>query len=146
MSVIHATCVAIDRAGVLLRGDPGAGKSDLALRLIDEGAVLVADDYCQIGVENGVLIAETPPQIAGKIEVRGYGIVTMPFLSRTAVRLVVDLTASATIPRLPESTTAKLMDVTVAQAFIDPVSASASARVRTILHDLAGVAGKEKSA
>ncbi|RME65602.1 MAG: aldolase, partial [Alphaproteobacteria bacterium] len=48
MERVHGTCVAIDGAGVLILGPSGAGKSDFALRLIDEGAVLVADDYTDV--------------------------------------------------------------------------------------------------
>lgn len=73
-SLIHATAVAIDSQGVLLMGASGSGKSDLALRLIDRGAVLVCDDYCDIidGISGPEIHAK--PGISGKIEVRGVGI------------------------------------------------------------------------
>ena len=45
---IHASCVAAGSGGVLILGNSGQGKSDLALRLIDKGARLVADDRCDI--------------------------------------------------------------------------------------------------
>ncbi|MEQ9448012.1 MAG: HPr kinase/phosphatase C-terminal domain-containing protein, partial [Rhodospirillaceae bacterium] len=79
-AVIDGTCVSIDGQGVLLRGAPGAGKSDLALRLIDAGASLVSDDYCEVTVMDGALALNPPASIAGKIEIRGYGIVTLPFV------------------------------------------------------------------
>ncbi|WCT71951.1 HPr kinase/phosphatase C-terminal domain-containing protein [Sphingomonas naphthae] len=72
---IHATCVAIDGRAVLLIGPSGSGKSDLALRLIDRGAKLVADDRTILDPVAGELRASVPATIAGQIEVRGVGIV-----------------------------------------------------------------------
>ncbi|MGE3652127.1 MAG: HPr kinase/phosphorylase, partial [Reyranellaceae bacterium] len=77
-SQIHATCVALPEGGVLLRGDSGAGKSDLALRLIDGGARLVADDRTDLMREGDLLIARAPTSIAGLIEARGLGILRLP--------------------------------------------------------------------
>src|SRR6516162_9304950 len=73
---IHASCAARDGAGVLLLGPPGSGKSDLALRLLDCGFMLVADD--RVEVEGGV--ARPPPALAGLLEVRGLGILRLPYL------------------------------------------------------------------
>src|SRR5690606_18170052 len=75
MLLIHATCVVIGEIGVILRGPSGSGKSDLALRLVDTGGLLVADDQVFLSVENGALVARAPPTISGKLEVRGLGIV-----------------------------------------------------------------------
>ena len=60
MEYAHATTVAIDGRGVLDRGAPGGGKSDLALRLIDAGARLVADDQNGLRRDGGRLIAAAP--------------------------------------------------------------------------------------
>jgi serine kinase of HPr protein (carbohydrate metabolism regulator) len=107
---IHATCVRIGRAGValkapasagvLLLGDSGAGKSDLALRLIGRGAKLVADDRTELSVERGRLIARAPKSISGLMEVRGVGIVEMPHAASAHIVLVVDLAGK--VKRLPE--------------------------------------------
>ncbi len=97
---IHATCVRIGRKGVLLLGKSGAGKSDLALRLIGRGAVLVADDRCDLTVVNGVLTAGVPKTIAGMLEVRGVGIVKYPYAAHAPIALAVDL--SGPVRRLPE--------------------------------------------
>src|SRR5262249_18332162 len=97
---IHASCVAMDSAGVLLLGRSGAGKSDLALRLIDDGAVLVADDRVLLSARKGVLRASAPDSIRGLIEIRGLGIVTMPVKNTAAVRLAVQLGREG--PRLPQ--------------------------------------------
>ncbi|MEO7680691.1 MAG: aldolase, partial [Sphingomonas sp.] len=88
---IHATTVAIRGRGVALLGASGSGKSDLALRLIDRGAVLVSDDYTEIGAIDGVVMAKAPRTIAGLIEVRGVGIVTVPHLDNVEIALAVQL-------------------------------------------------------
>src|SRR3546814_3116989 len=72
---IHASCVAPGHGGVLILGQSGQGKSDLALRLMDRGARLVADDRCDIWHERGRLWCRPPETLAGKIEVRGIGII-----------------------------------------------------------------------
>jgi HPr kinase/phosphorylase len=104
--LVHGTCVALGRRGALLRGKPGSGKSDLALRFLalpGDGELqpaLVADD--QVWVEaKGALLASPPNIIAGKIEVRGLGIVKMPFLAQAALVLVCDLVNDKDVPRMP---------------------------------------------
>src|SRR3546814_17916312 len=71
---IHASCVAAGNGGVLILGNSGQGKSDLALRLIDRGARLVADDRCDIWFERGRLWCRPPENLPGKLAVRGIGI------------------------------------------------------------------------
>lgn len=98
---VHATCVAIGGRGVLLRGRSGSGKSDLALRLIDRGARLVSDDYTLLLEGNGRIYARAPERIAGKLEVRGVGIVELEAVTDISVCLIADLDR---IPeRLPEA-------------------------------------------
>ena len=91
---IHASCAARDGAGVLLLGPPGSGKSDLALRLLDCGFMLVADD--RVEVDEGV--ARPPAALAGLLEVRGVGILRLPYLQSVRLALAVELTEP---PRLP---------------------------------------------
>ncbi len=97
---LHASSVATEGRAVLITGRSGSGKSDLALRLIDRGARLVSDDYTMVKRLKGRLYAAPPPNIAGKIEVRGIGIVAMENVSDIPVCLVVDLDRGAT--RMPE--------------------------------------------
>jgi serine kinase of HPr protein (carbohydrate metabolism regulator) len=98
---VHATGVAIGGRGILIRGRSGSGKSDLALRLIDRGARLVSDDYTILRARNGRLWAEAPETIAGKLEVRGVGIVELPPATDVPVCLIADLDRIA--ERLPEA-------------------------------------------
>jgi serine kinase of HPr protein (carbohydrate metabolism regulator) len=88
---LHATSVAIAGRAVLLSGPSGSGKSDLALRLIDRGGTLVSDDYTLVKRVDGRLVATAPTTIAGKMEVRGIGIVDLPSVSEAPVALLVDL-------------------------------------------------------
>jgi serine kinase of HPr protein (carbohydrate metabolism regulator) len=91
MSPIHASCVAINAKGVLITGVSGSGKSDLALRLMDRGAQLVSDDYTELTKESGRLIARPPIRLAGMLEVRGLGIITVPFCPFITVAMHIDL-------------------------------------------------------
>ena len=98
---VHTSCVAIGGRAVLIGGRSGRGKSDLALRLIDRGAELVSDDYTFVKRVGGALIASPPDTIAGKLEVRGVGILEYPPARDVPVVLFVDLDAEA--ERLPQS-------------------------------------------
>jgi hypothetical protein len=101
-TIVHATCVARRGQGVLLMGDSGIGKSDLALRLIHDGWSLVADDRTVLALKRGLLTAAAPSSIAGLLEVRGLGIVALP--ARPArLKLVVALGREG--PRLPQPET-----------------------------------------
>jgi serine kinase of HPr protein (carbohydrate metabolism regulator) len=98
---LHATCVAIDGDGVLIIGPSGSGKSDLALRLIDRGAALVSDDRCIVAADDSGMVRVSPPAtLAGRIEVRGIGIVTMPYVADVVLALVVSLEDDP--PRMPD--------------------------------------------
>jgi serine kinase of HPr protein (carbohydrate metabolism regulator) len=109
---IHASCLALGRAGqpfgapedagVLILGASGAGKSDLALRLIERGAVLVADDRVDLFESDGRLWGSAPASLAGLLEIRGVGIIALPHRSETAISLAVELVAPGDVPRLSE--------------------------------------------
>ncbi len=94
----NVSCVAISGRAVLITGDPGAGKSSLALSLIDRGAVLVGDDGVTLTCAEGRVIASPPPHIAGLIEVRNVGLIRLP-ATTGPLALALHLTADA--PRLP---------------------------------------------
>ena len=108
---IHASCVVLRGAGetfgaagdcgVLLLGESGAGKSDLALRLIAGGAQLVADDRVELFARDETLWAHPPKTLAGLIEVRGVGILSLPFEPEARVGLVVQLVPRGKMPRMP---------------------------------------------
>jgi HPr kinase/phosphorylase len=106
--LVHGTCVTLGEHAALLRGAPGSGKSDLALRFLALPAdgtprpSLVADD--QVWVEakgNDRVIVSVPETIAGKMEVRGLGLADMPFLAEASLVLVCDLVEADQVPRMP---------------------------------------------
>ncbi len=127
---IHGTCVEVSGAGVLLRGPSGSGKSDLALRLIDGGAQLVADDRVDLEVRNGLLTASAPAALAGMIEVRGLGVMRIPAVSRTFITLIIDLVEGDAVERMPEPMTCRLLGVEAPLMRLHGRNASAAAWVR----------------
>ena len=130
MDLVHATTVEVDGHAVLIRGPSGSGKSDLALRLMDSGAVLVADDQTLLSAESGRLFASPPDTIAGLIEVRGLGVVRVAYCPRAPVCLAVTLVATGEVERLPEREHDTLLGVPVPLARLAPFEASAPAKVR----------------
>ena len=130
---VHATCVSIGDVGLLIRGPSGIGKSDLALRLIDKGARLVADDRVDLLVSDKAVIAHAPATLAGLLEVRGLGILRVPVLEATVVRLVVDLVNYENVPRLPDRRMTDLIGMDLPAVTLDPFEASAVTKVRLAL-------------
>ena len=125
---IHATAVASDGRAVLIRGPSGSGKSDLALRLIDRGWRLVSDDQTIVHRVGETLRASAPATIAGKLEIRGIGIVEMEHEDDVPVYLTVELTSD--IQRLPDDARQrKIMGVAIPLISVDALTASAAVKV-----------------
>ena len=128
--LVHATAIAIEGAVILLRGPPGAGKSDLALRLIDGGARLVADDQAELRrVEDQILVG-APAAIAGLIEIRGIGILRVDPIEAAPLALLIDLVPSAEVERFPEARFEDILGLSVPLIALAPFEASAAAKVR----------------
>jgi HPr kinase/phosphorylase len=128
---IHASCVAVNGHGVLLLGGSGAGKSDIALQLIDAGGQLVADDRTILFAKKGALHARAPDSIAGLLEIRGVGIVKLPVRRSVRVRLAVRLGADGA--RLPKPRFYRAQNCEVPEIALDPRIASTPARIRMAL-------------
>jgi serine kinase of HPr protein (carbohydrate metabolism regulator) len=129
---IHASTVASDGRAVLITGPSGSGKSDLALRLLDRGFVLVSDDQTIVKRKGDRLVSAPPPTIAGKLEIRGIGIVDMDNLSDVPVALIVELTSD--IQRLPDDARERpILGVVVPIISIDAMTASAPSKVALAL-------------
>ena len=136
--LIHATAVAIDGRALLLRGAPGSGKSDLALRLIDAGARLVADDQSELCRRGDALIVRAPAAIAGLIEVRGIGIFRLDALAEAPVALVADLVAAETVERLPARRSEAILGLALPLIALAPFEAAAAAKLRLMARAFTG--------
>jgi serine kinase of HPr protein (carbohydrate metabolism regulator) len=128
---LHATSVAIDGRAVLLEGVSGTGKSDLALRLIDRGGMLVSDDQTLLIRKGQTLVARAPGTIRGRIEVRGLGIVTMPYVEDVPVALIVRLGAEPM--RMPERRQRRLAGVVVREVAFEAFHASTPVKIEWAL-------------
>ena len=132
---LHASTVALDGRAVLIMGPSGSGKSDLALRLLDRGFVLVSDDQTIVKKQGGKLIASSPATIRGKLEIRGVGIVDMESSDNVPVALAVELTSD--ISRLPDDSRERpILGLAVPLISVDAMTASAASKVALALDRL----------
>ena len=129
---IHASTVATEGRAVLITGPSGSGKSDLALRLLDRGFTLVSDDQTLVRRDGARLLASAPLSLAGKLEVRGIGIVDMDTVGDVPVALIVELTSD--IQRLPDDARERpILGVPLPIISIDALTASAPSKVALAL-------------
>ena len=132
---LHASTVALDGRAVLISGPSGSGKSDLALRLLDRGFTLVSDDQTVVRRDGDRLIAFPPQTIAGKIEVRGIGIIEMEHVAEAPVALLVELTSD--IQRLPDDSRQRpVLGIALPLISVDAMTASAASKVAIALDRL----------
>ena len=132
---LHASTVAIDGRSVLITGPSGSGKSDLALRMLDRGFILVSDDRTILRKEGARLLASAPATIKGKLEIRGVGIVDMNSVSDVPVALAVELTSD--MQRLPDDSRERLiLGIGVPLISVDAMTASAPSKVAVALDRL----------
>jgi serine kinase of HPr protein (carbohydrate metabolism regulator) len=132
---LHASSVALNGRAVLISGPSGSGKSDLALRLLDRGFMLVSDDRTIVRKQDGKVIASAPDTIKGKLEVRGIGIVDIDSVPNAPVALVVDLTSK--VERLPDDSRERLiLGTAIPLINVDAMTASAPSKVALALDRL----------
>ena len=137
-SILHATTVAVFRdggwAGVLIRGASGAGKSDLALRLLATGWRLVADDRTVAWASGGRLWSRAPRTLSGLIEARGLGIASTASLDLAPIMLAVRLfDRDETLERMPEQSFTDILEIPLPEVRIFAMQASAAAKVAVAL-------------
>jgi len=129
---VHASTVALDGRAVVIMGPSGSGKSDLALRLLDRGFTLVSDDQTVVKKNGDRLMASAPPTIAGKLEIRGIGVVEMETVGDIPVALLVELTSE--IQRLPDENRERpVLGIKLPLISIDAMTASAPSKVALAL-------------
>ena len=132
---IHSTSVVIDDNGVLILGDSGSGKSDLALRLIDNGATLISDDISICRKNSNNIYLYCPPEIKGLLEVREVGIITVPFVERIRLRLVVNLKSNNN-ERFPKDSFFRILGIKIPIINIEGKNSSAVAKIKVKLNEI----------
>ena len=132
---IHSTSVVIDDNGVLILGDSGSGKSDLALRLIDNGATLISDDISICRKNSNDIYLYCPPEIKGLLEVREIGIITVPFVERIKLRLVVNLKSNNN-ERFPKDSFFRILGIKIPIINIEGKNSSAVAKIKVKLNEI----------
>lgn len=146
---IDGVAVAIDSQAVILRGPSGSGRSDLALRLIDEGAQLISDEQVELHREGERLLvgipAAMPAELRGVIEARGVGLVAVPHVDRfMPLAWVIDMVGAAEIERMPAAETAEYLGVAAPLLKLDPFAVSATAKLRLAVRSGPGhILGRE---
>ena len=130
--MVHGTAISIGGHAVLIMGESGSGKSDLALRLIDRGAILISDDVVFLETRDNAPILTVAPNIAGKIEVRGVGIFNVDFIASAPLRLIVQFIDAP--DRLPEDIArASIGDYVVPVSKLNPFEQSSAIKVEYAL-------------
>lgn len=96
--------------GVLIEGASGAGKSDLALRLLAQGWALVTDDRCELWISGGRVYGRAAEALKGLIEIRGLGVEPVTVRDFAPIALVARCVDPAAVERLPDGETVNLLD------------------------------------
>jgi serine kinase of HPr protein (carbohydrate metabolism regulator) len=132
---LHATSVAIEDNGVAIFGDPGSGKSDLALRLIDTGATLISDDITVFSKLEKNINLFGIENTKGLLEVREVGIITVPYVEGIKLKLVVRLTDKV-IERIPKKNQINLLGLKFPKLEINGKNSSSVAKVKVKLNEI----------
>jgi len=139
--ILHAGLVALRLdgywLGALIEGSSGAGKSDLALKALEAGFRLVADDQVVVWRSGDALFGRAPSPLAGLIEARGLGIVRESPIGLARIELVARcVSAGEAIERLPEPCATTVAGIALPCFRIDPFEASAPAKLRRALQHI----------
>jgi serine kinase of HPr protein (carbohydrate metabolism regulator) len=139
--ILHAGLVALRLGGLwrgaLIAGPSGVGKSDLALRALESGFRLVADDRTEVWASGGALYGRAPPPLAGLIEARGHGITPEPAIGLAEIVLMVRCVEDvAQIARMPDPASETLADLVIPLSYLDAREPSAPAKLRRAMQHL----------
>lgn len=133
--ITHAGCALIGASACVFLGPSGSGKSDLLLRLIDAGAQLVSDDQVLLTHKDGQIFARAPDKIAGLIEVRGLGVITMPNVVDARVSHVFQLSERAAIERMPDAHFYDCLSVQLPLHYIHAFDHSVVMKIRLMMNE-----------
>ena len=131
----HSTSVVIEDLGILIRGQSGSGKSDLALRLIDSGATLISDDLTICKKIGDYLYLYPHSKTKGLLEVREIGIMTVPYVDNIKLTLVVELVEKE-FERIPGLMTCSILGIKFPKIKIFGKSSSAVAKIKIKLNQI----------
>lgn len=131
-TLYYGTAIAFEGVGFLVRGPSGSGKSDLALRLLMQGGVLIADDQTLVYRQDDQLLAQCPEPLKNKLEVRGVGIVFIPTVEKHPLHALIKLQSWDLIERLPDPCFETLGGVSLPSYAIDPWSLSAVDKLKIL--------------
>ena len=131
---VHGTSVSIDGDGVLFRGPPGSGKSDLALRMINFGAQLISDDQVCLTRRNDNIFMSSPPTIRNSLEVRGIGIVNSIAQKEALLILVLNMLPNNVANRMPIWQLCTFLDIKVPAVEFAPFEISAHLKVKLAIN------------
>ena len=133
MKLFHGTAVSYNGSGILILGPSGSGKSDLALRLINEGADLIADDQVLIKLVGKALQLSAPDSISGLIEVRGVGIIKIKPVCYIPLSLIVEIKSGAQLERIPIMKKDLIEEIPIPVIKLDAFEGSAIAKIKILL-------------
>jgi serine kinase of HPr protein (carbohydrate metabolism regulator) len=135
--ILHAGLIALRHAGqwrgVLLLGPSGSGKSDLALRCLDHGFVLIADDRVEAWASDGHLFGAPHDVLAGLAEARGLGLLTIGYRPWARMILAVDCVSSEDVERMPDPQVFEAFGLAIPRVQLASLEASAPAKLRRAL-------------
>lgn len=131
--ILHASCVALNGRGVLLLGASGSGKSDLALRMIAAGTVLVGDDQIAVTQQGETLLASPAPRLEGLLEARGVGLMRFAHVQNVPLALAVMLVAREQVERMPQAALYHCMGAQLPLLSLHAFDASTEAKIRFAL-------------
>ncbi len=132
---VHSSSIVLDDNGVLIMGDSGSGKSDLALRLIDNGATLISDDVTICKKKINEIYLFCPIATKGLLEVREVGIITVPFVEKIKLKMVVKLT-NENLNRIPKKKFYKILGLKIPLLMMDGRNSSAVVKIKVKLNEI----------
>ena len=138
MDPLHATAISFSGMGCLILGDSGTGKSRLAADALMLGAKLIADDRVRLMSNNGFVVAASVPELAGVLEMRGFGLIRLhenQLVSPHNLHLVVALDAQSDT-RLPELETQTFFGIELPFLRLPPVPRSSASALLLYLHSM----------
>ena len=131
---IHGSSVALEDNGVLIIGNSGSGKSDLALRLIDSGGTLISDDQTLCLKKQNEIFLFSIAAIYGLLEIRNMGIIKVPYVENVKMKIIVSLVQKKT-ERLYPKNKKRLLGLNFPHLELEPNEISAVAKIKLKLNE-----------